>query len=267
VAPTFGLPLRFGRTAAAPPEPRVISPTVGAPKPRVPRPDADGRIRVPIADDVPARLPATVFPAGWELKEFAGRATTELVRDDGRVALRLVSDRASFALYRDVVLDLRQYPNLAWSWKAVRLPTGGDGRTRATDDQVAQVYVVIPRWPFPRINSDVIGYCWDTRAPIGEKLQSPQAANVRSIVVESGYERLGTWVREERDVHADYVQLFGREPARVGKIAVMSDSNDTGTLAEALIDDLIFFRTPTRSAKIGSVYAKMPPMLRDHREP
>jgi hypothetical protein len=165
------------------------------------------------------------------------------------------------------VLDLRQYPNLAWSWKAVRLPTGGDGRARATDDQVAQVYVIIPRWPFPRINSDVIGYVWDTRAPVGEKLMSPQATNVRSIVVESGYERLGTWVREERNAHADYVELFGREPARVGKVAVMSDSNDTGTVGEVLIDDLVFFRPPTRRATIDSVYAKMPPMLRDHREP
>src|SRR5207245_555706 len=81
-------------------------------------------------------------PAGWGLQEFAGHASVQVVHDEGRVAVDLQSDRASFALSRDVVLDLKRYPMLRWSWKAVRLPPGGDARSRATDDEVAQVYVV-----------------------------------------------------------------------------------------------------------------------------
>jgi hypothetical protein len=226
---------------------------------RVPRPDRSGRVHVPITDETPARLPASMRPSGWELREFAGRAEMELVRDDGRLALRLRSERSSFTLYRNVVVDLKRFPVLTWSWKAAKLPVGGDGRVRATDDQVAQVYVVIPRWPFPRVNSHVVGYVWDTRAPIGEKITSPRAPNVRSIVVASGYERLGTWVREERDVYQDYRELFGREPAQVGLIALMTDSNDTQTTSEVLFDDLIFFRPPARNAGILDNYATIPP--------
>jgi hypothetical protein len=258
---TFGLPLRLGNE---PPPPGASDlPIVRTTKVRVPQPDSAGQIRVPITDVVPAMLPATQLPLGWDLKEFTGHAGVGIVRDGGHVAVRLQSQRSSFALYRDVVVDLKEYPMLQWSWKAIRLPSGGDARERATDDQVAQVYIVFPRWPFPRIHSDVVGYLWDTRAPGGEKVTSPQAPNVRSIVVESGYQKLGFWIGEERNVRRDYIELFGREPSRVGKIAIMTDSNDTRSESEALIDDLIFFRPPPRNAEIRNVYAKMPLMLRE----
>lgn len=256
---TFGLPLRLGD---GPPPYAGDLPGSRTMKVRVPQPDSAGQIRVPITDEPPPALPATALPSGWDLKEFSGHAGVTIVRDEGHLAVRLQSERSSFALYRDVVVDLKEHPMLQWSWKATRLPTGGDGRERATDDQVAQIYIVFPRWPFPRIHSDVVGYLWDTRAPLGEKMTSPQAANVRSIVVESGYQKLGFWVGEERNVRQDYIDLFARDPSRVGKIAIMTDSNDTRSESEALIDDLIFFRPPPRNAEIRNGYAKMPLMLR-----
>jgi hypothetical protein len=209
---------------------------------RVPVADETGRVRVPVSDARPARLPASGTPAGWTVAEFAGDAEVELVRDEGRVALRLRSERNSFALHRDVVVDVRQHPILSWSWKVVRLPSGGDVRDGGRDDQAAQVYVVFPRWPSPRTTSDVIGYVWDARAPAGTTLAHPKAPNVRVIVLQSGPARLDTWLREQRNVAEDYQALFGRQPPRVGKIALMIDSNDTRSGAEALFGDLVFAR-------------------------
>ncbi len=54
-------------------------------------------------------------------------------------------------------------------------------------------------------------------------------------------------MREQRDVAADFRALFGREPTRVGKIAVMTDSNDTRGDAEALFGDLMFAPANTAS--------------------
>jgi DUF3047 family protein len=203
--------------------------------------DAEG-LRIPMSDDPPPRLPAQGVPVGWELSEFAGRAEIELVRNDGRLAVRLRADRASFALYRDLVVGLDEFPALGWSWKIARLPAGGDVRQTGRDDQAAQVYVVFPRWPSPRTQSDIIGYVWDTTAPVGTTLKSPRAPNVRIVVVESGQSRAGAWRREWRNVAADYRTLFGRAAPRVGGIVVMTDSNDTGTAAEATFGDLIFAR-------------------------
>jgi len=184
--------------------------------------------------------------------EFAGRASVELVRAEAGMALQLRSSGASFALYRDVIVDLKEFPLLTWSWKVVRLPAAGDVRQSATDDEAAQVYVVFPRWPAPLTSSDVVGYVWDSRAPVGTQLSNPKAANVRIIVVESGTARLGTWQRQRRNVAADYVALFGRQPPRVGQVAVMIDSDDTGSDAEALIGDLVFSRATTESVGIST---------------
>ena len=200
-----------------------------------------------VSDRVPPRLPAEGIPVGWTAREFVGHASVELVRDEARLAMRLKSERTSFALYRDVVVDLNEFPFLTWAWKVVRMPAGGDVRQRAADDQAAQVYVIFPRWPAPLQNSDVVGYVWDSRAPVGTHLTSTQAANVKIIVVASGRGPADTWRVEQRDVAKDYAALFGRPAPRVGQVALMIDTNDTKEAAEALIGDLIFTRTRAES--------------------
>jgi hypothetical protein len=207
--------------------------------------DAEG-LKVPVSDDPPFRLPADGVPSGWKLREFAGHAQVALVRGERGLAVHLRSERASFALHRDVVIGLDEFPVLAWSWKVTRLPAGGDVREAARDDQAAQVYVVFPRWPSPRTKSDVIGYVWDTTAPAGTALPSPRAPNVRIIVVASGATGLGVWRHYQRNVAEDYRALFGRRPPRVGTVALMIDTNDTGTIAEATIGQLLFTRATQR---------------------
>jgi hypothetical protein len=245
--PTFELTSRspFGRPAPVDAAP-VADVVAGQ---RIPRPDAEGRIRVPVVDHVPSRLPAEGVPVGWTLEALEGRGLVELVRDEGRLAMRLRSESASFLLHRDVLLDVREFPYLSWSWKAVRLPHGGDIREPARNDHAAQVYVVFPRWPSPRTTSDVIGYVWDTEAPVDTRLPSPQAANVRFIVVESGTDRVGSWQHQQRNVAEDYQALFGRQPPRVGKVAVMIDADATRSEAEALVGELTFSRTPRRNVE------------------
>lgn len=205
------------------------------------------RVAVEVSDIPPIKLPSVELPPEWNLKEFMGRAQVEVVRENSRLAFRLVSHGSSFTLYRGFVLDLRQFPILTWRWKVVTLPTGGDVRQRTTDDQAAQVYLVFPRWPAPRVNSDVVGYIWDSRAPVGAKLTSPQSANVKVVVLQSGAERLGRWVREERNVYADYVELFGREPPRIGQVALMVDSDNTRSQAEVRIEELVFLHREAQS--------------------
>ncbi len=215
----------------------------------------EATIEIPLADRIPTRLPIEGVPPGWQLREFAGRANVELVRDDA-LALRLRSDRSSYVLYRDIRVDVQSHPWLSWSWKVVRLPSGGDVRTSSVDDQAAQLYVVFPRWPAPQERSEVIGYVWDTTAPIAIQMPSARAPNVRLIVVASGTAGLGRWRRFQRNVAADFVALFGREPTQAGKIGVMIDSNDTGSMAEALVADLRFSTSPTESVE------RPTPMLR-----
>jgi hypothetical protein len=231
------------RSAITGPQP-VVKPAVST-RGRTLALDPDGRLRVPVLLDAAPRLPVDGVPRGWEVREFTGRAEVQVVRAPQGLALLLKADRSSFALYRDVIVDLDVLPRLSWTWRVTKLPVHGDVRQKATDDQAAQVYVIFPRWPSPRATSDVIGYVWDSAAPVGTSVVSPHAPNVRVVVVESGPGQLNGWRRQERDVAADFAGLFGRRPSRVGGVAVMTDANDTGGSAEAAIGDITFSRPPS----------------------
>ena len=69
-----------------------------------------------------------------------------------------------------------------------------------------------------------------------------KAPNVRLIVVESGSARLKEWRSYDRDVARDYAAVFGAPPGRVGKLALMTDADDTRGLGEVFIADLLFQR-------------------------
>jgi hypothetical protein len=235
-----GLPLVPGRTKLASAEPVVA---VVAARARLVV-DTAGRLSVPLGD-APSSMPADGVPPGWEMKEFVGRAAVGVVPSEIGAVLRLRSEHTSFVIYRDVVLDAAQFAWLSWMWKVTRLPAGGDVRHAATDDQAVQVYVAFPRWPAPLARSDVIGYVWDTTAPVGTRVTSSKAPNVRILVVQSGTDGLGTWQRQQRNVLQDYEALFGHRPPRLGAVAIMIDTDDTGGTAEALVGALAFSRKPS----------------------
>jgi hypothetical protein len=208
----------------------------------VPTEDAHGRVRVPVADVVPRALPADGVPEGWEMKELAGKPEIELIRADGRLALRLRSASSAFVVHRDVIVDPSVQPRLAWSWKVTQLPADGDARDPARNDQAIGIYVAFPRWPAPLTASEVLGYVWDSRAPVGTVIPLRRASNVRLLVVESGSRGLGQWRSYERDVARDYAAVFGATPGRVGKLAIMTDTDHTRGMGEAFVGDIVFRR-------------------------
>ncbi len=208
-------------------------------------------IVVPLVSPPIPQLPLTGPPPGWELKEFTGKAEITIQKDGDRVVFHLRSQGTSFALFRDVSVDITQYPILKWSWKVTELPAGGDIRQKATDDQAAQLYVIFPRGVVPAVQSHLVGYLWDTTAPVGTKVSSPQpcppTCNTKVIVLQSGREKLGQWVEERRNLLEDYRALFGQSPPKVGRVAIMIDSNDTKGKAESFFQDLVFL--PPEPAK------------------
>ncbi|MBI5328480.1 MAG: DUF3047 domain-containing protein [Deltaproteobacteria bacterium] len=177
-------------------------------------------------------------PVEWHVKEWKGRADAQIV-DDGTAkgALHLKSNGTSTALYKEISLDIKDYPYLNWRWKVTKIPTGGDVRKRKTDDEAAQIYVVFPKFP-SQINSRMLGYIWDSNAPAGSEVTSAKLSTTKYIVVKSGAQELGKWFYEKRNVYEDYKRLFGEEPPMVGSIALMIDSDDTETSAESFFGDI-----------------------------
>lgn len=177
---------------------------------------------------------------GWGFPDY----DMTIAVDEGQRVLHLKSEDDSSTINKEIEgqIDLRITPILEWQWKAVELPIAGDSRKKEKLDQVAQVYVSWPR--FPRaFRSRIIGYVWDTTAPVGTQVESPKTHMVTYIVVRSGDAELGRWITERRNVREDYQMIFEEEPEELGYISLSIDSNDTESRAEAFIGP-IFFRSP-----------------------
>jgi len=174
-------------------------------------------------------------PAGWELKEKSGKADFAVVKDGDVSAVRFRSSNTSFSLQKELKVDLKQFPVLAWKWKVAKLPAGGDFRKSKTDDQAAQLFVA-----FTKTKSIV--YIWDTSAPQGlmEDTTPVPFMHVKVVVVRSGAADLGKWISESRNVYADYKKLFGDEPPAVSGVRLQINSQHTGTSAESYFAEVAF---------------------------
>ena len=174
-------------------------------------------------------------PPGWELKEKSGKADFAVVKDGDVSAVRFRSSNTSFSLQKELKVDLKQFPVLAWKWKVAKLPTGGDFRKSKTDDQAAQLFVA-----FTKTKSIV--YIWDTNAPQGlmEDTTPVPFMHVKVVVVRSGPADMGKWISESRNVYEDYKKLFGEEPPAVSGMRLQINSQHTGTSAESYFATVAF---------------------------
>lgn len=193
---------------------------------------ADSIIRVPIP-------PAESAPKGWKIKEWNGKAEIGVVKAPFGNAIHLKSANNSSAVYKDLELDLKEFPVINWKWKAAKLPKGADVRKRSADDQAAQVYVIFPRFP-EWINSRIVGYIWDTSAPAGQSFQSTKSRNTKYVVMRSGQAGLGEWFQEKRNIYEDFRMFFKEEPPKTVRVSIMIDSDDTASSAESFVGDIYF---------------------------
>jgi hypothetical protein len=186
----------------------------------------------------------TGIPYGWQ-RQFWGSPHYDfivIVDGPGKV-LRLRSRGDNSVISKEIRVDIRQFPLLVWRWKVTILPLGGDGRRKEADDQAAQVYVTLPRFP-TTLRSRIIGYVWDSTAPVGTVVKPETGRLATYVVVRSGSGDLGRWITETRDVLQDYRAIYGEEPSETANVlSVAIDSNDTRSSAESFIAE-IFFRAP-----------------------
>jgi hypothetical protein len=209
-------------------------------------------------EDFSGTLGPDGIPEGWKPLTFPKikRHTVYTVESDGKNSfLKAVSRNSASAVYKNLEIDLRDYPILSWRWKVESVIENGDARTKQGDDYAARIYVTFEYDPettpflerlkyrvvkgiYGDAPANAINYIWANMLPRGEHVPNPYTEKAMMVAVESGPELTGRWVQEERDVYEDYRLLFGAEPPMVKGIAVMTDSDNTGGSAVAYYDDI-----------------------------
>jgi len=182
------------------------------------------------------------IPDGWKGGNWGSPKYNFVVAEvDGRRVLHLQSESDSSTISLDIKgkVNLRETPILEWQWKVTKLPTGADARKSATDDEAGQVYVAWPRFP-EAVRSRIIGYIWDTTAPVGSIFKSEKTGTVHYVVMESGSAKLGQWITERRNVADDFKKIYGETPDNPGGVSLSIDSDDTRSSSEAFIGTILF---------------------------
>ena len=167
----------------------------------------------------------------WEVKEFEGVTTYETVVEDGVPCLKAYAEGTASGLFYKIKYDPQQQPILTWKWKIDNIVENGDARTKAGDDYAARIYVVFPSIFFWKTKA--LNYVWANRLPKGEAVPNSYTANAMMVAVESGPANTGKWIEYRRNIYEDYKKYFGSAPGKVGAIAVMTDTDTTGSKASA----------------------------------
>lgn len=184
------------------------------------------------------------IPAGWKGQNWGSpKYDFTIVADEGRKALHMRSANEGSTISREVKgrIDLRQTPVLEWTWRATGLPRAGHSCRKATDDQAAQIYVTWPRFP-EAVRSRIIGYVWDTTAPVGTICRSEKTGTVTYVVVRSGPVDLGKWLTERRNVAEDFQRIYNDAAGPPAAVSIAIDSNDTNSTAESFMGSILFRR-------------------------
>jgi hypothetical protein len=204
------------------------------------------------------------MPDGWKpltFKKIPKHTAYELIKDGEVVVVKAVSDASASGLIKAVSIDPREYPIVRWRWKVDNILKQSDVATKDGDDFPARLYITFAYDPdkvsfgkklkfkagqaiFGDIPIGALNYIWDTKAPVGTIVENAHTDFAQMVVVESGTEKVGLWVSEERNVYEDYKRAFGEEPPLINGVAVMTDTDNTKERATAYYGDIQF-------AKVG----------------
>lgn len=193
-----------------------------------------------------ADLPAVRFGfddlAAWQEKSFKGHTTYARVEEGDGTVLQATARGTASGLYHQVSVSAAEYPWLHWSWKIRQTLAAEEPRRREGDDFAARVYVIFPGRFFWQTRALV--YVWSDKLPAGTVIPSAYTPNAVIIAVESGNRHAGAWRQERRNYVADYRACFHTSPPAPTAVAVMTDTDNTGSEATAWYGEIFFSREP-----------------------
>jgi hypothetical protein len=191
--------------------------------------------------------------AGWThlpLSKLKRDTVYTLTADGSRTGvLRASADRSASLYVAPLKPAVRTPMTLSWDWKTDALVAGADNRDKGREDAPLRVMVAFDgdlstlpdaeQKKFKRAKSlsgrtppyAMLMYIWTNQVPVGSVIGSTHSSQVKMLAVASGPGGLGSWHSVQRNLADDYRHAYGAEPGPVIGVAVMTDTDNTGTQA------------------------------------
>jgi hypothetical protein len=173
--------------------------------------------------------------------------------------LRVEADHSYANLVHATRIDGGERHLLSWRWRVDDGLPEADLRRRASEDVPIRVCALfdLPLAAVPFIERQLLRavrlgadddppsasvcYVWDAHLAPGTALASPFTRRIRYIVLHGPETPLHAWRAEERDVGADFLNLFGDEarvvPPMIG-VAIGADADNTHGYSQAHVVDV-----------------------------
>lgn len=211
--------------------------------------------------EAPRDAQAAATAAIWENVPLPGKRPTSYTPDvvDGRAAWRADADRSASMWRKRLSLPATSLTQIEFAWRVDRLIPEAIVADAVHDDAPARVLVAFDgdhgklsmrnRMLFDLADTltgerppyATLMYVWaDAKSPPETVLISQRTDRIRKIVVDTGPQHLGQWRRHQRDLVADFKRAFGESPGDVIGVALMTDSDNTGSAAQAWYGDIRF---------------------------
>jgi hypothetical protein len=196
---------------------------------------------------------------GWAhqpLSKLKRDTVYTLNQEDGRTVLRGAADRAASLYVAGFKPPLASSANLSWRWKTDALVPGADNRKKELEDAPLRVLVAfdgdqstLPEAEQQRFRRAknlsgrnlpyaVLMYIWSEQVAVGTVIPSAHTSQVKMLVVASGAAGLGQWQSLRRNIAEDYRRAYGTAPGPLLGVAVMTDTDNTGTTAVGQYADI-----------------------------
>jgi Protein of unknown function (DUF3047) len=203
-------------------------------------------------------------PAPWRVVGLP-RGNKPLTRFDitpleGRSVLRVQTDRSYANLEHDLP-DVALAPGmrLNWRWRLDQPLREADLTRREGDDSPLKICALF-NMPIESVGfvdrnllraarsmsseklpAATLCYVWDAKLASGTLLHNAFTRRVRTIVLDSGEQHLGQWVRHSQDLAADFQRAFGDESATLPPlqgVLVGADSDNTADRSLGYVGDV-----------------------------
>jgi len=189
----------------------------------------------------------------WIHYKLPGKAPShfEYVVEEGRDAIAAKAQSSASMLRQVMRVESAALERIKFSWQLPELIQYADMSLREFDDSPVRVVLafegdrskfsgknamlselahVLTGEPLPYAT---LMYVWCNICEPGSVILNPHTDRIRKLPLESGTDRLNRWISYERNVRTDFVNAFGEEPGALTSISIMTNTDNTKSVAHA----------------------------------
>lgn len=215
--------------------------------------------KIPVITPFSTMDPSSGIPEAWKpliFPKIPTRTEYRPVALDGRITIQARSRGGASGLVHRLDVNPQNAPWLSWLWRVDSALENADVTTKAGDDCAARIYVAFKfdghgkTWwerfshktkrifAGQEVPGSALVYAWANGVEVGKIIDSPYTKQSKMIVVQSGNDLKDRWISEKRNVVEDYRAAYGVPPPAIVGIAIMTDTDNTGSEITAYYGDI-----------------------------